>query len=237
MFHVAICDDEVALCAQLENYLGQYASRGIVKTETFYSADKLYEALGRGEYYDLIFLDIEFEMTDGVEIGRRIRDELGDERVQIVYISVRQDYAMELFSVRPMNFLVKPVSETEVVENVDKAIALSGMNELYFEFKFRADNYRIPYGDIMYFESSNRKVYIHTKHGVKEMYGRLNEVGKRIPPTFIRVHQSYLVNRMYVTHWNSEELSLSNGCRLSVSQPYRKAMCRALMQNERRQKW
>lgn len=237
MFHIAICDDEVALCAQLESYLGAYISRGIVKTETFYSADKLYEALGKGEYYDLIFLDIEFKLTDGVEIGRKIRDELEDEKVQIVYISAKQDYAMELFSVRPMNFLVKPVHEAEVVENVDKAIALSEMHELHFEFRFRADNYRVPYGDIMYFESSNRKVYIHTKQGVKEMYGRLNEIEGKVPPTFIRIHQSYLVNRVYVTYWNSEEIALRNGCRLPVSQKYRKGMCRALMQNERRKKW
>lgn len=236
MFHIAICDDEVILCTQLEKYLEDYICRGIVRTEVFYSADKLYEALLRGEYYDLIFLDIEFRLSSGVEIGHRIREELEDEKVQIVYISAKQSYAMELFSVRPLNFLVKPISERDVIDNVDKAIALSRIYGSFFEFKFGPDNHRIPYGSILYFESNNRKIYIHTKRDTKELYGRLNEIEAAAPHTFIRIHQSYLINRMYVTYWNPEEIILINDCRLPVSQTYRKEMCKALMQSEREKK-
>ena len=49
MFHIAICDDEVILCRQIEKYLEEYIARGLVKTEIFYSADKLYDALNKGE--------------------------------------------------------------------------------------------------------------------------------------------------------------------------------------------
>lgn len=125
MFHIAICDDEVILCRQIEKYLEEYIARNLVKTEIFYSADKLYDALNKGEYYDLIFLDIEFQLSNGVEIGQRIRMELECEKVQIVYISAKQSYAMELFPIRPMNFLVKPISRIDVINNVDKAIELS----------------------------------------------------------------------------------------------------------------
>lgn len=233
MFHIAICDDEVLLCTQLEKYLEQYIKKGIVTTEVFYNADKLYEALSKGEHYDLIFLDIEFELTNGIEIGKKIRTELEDEKVQIVYISVKQTYAMDLFPLRPMNFLIKPVSEKDVIDNVDKAIALSEMYDSFFEFKFGADNYRIPYGNILYFESNNRKVHVHTKYGIKELYGRLNEIEEKAPPTFIRIHQSYLINKMYVTYWKPEEIVLVNDCSLPVSQTYRKDMCIALMKSRR----
>lgn len=229
MFHIAICDDEVVFCSQLEKYLEQYIKKGIVAIEVFYSAEKLYEALCNGEHYNLIFLDIEFDLTNGIEVGQKIRTELEDEKVQIVYVSAKESYAMELFSVRPMNFLVKPISEWDVIDNVDKAIALSEMYDSFFELKFGPDNYRIPYGSILYFESVNRKIYIHTKRGTREMYGRLNEIEPDTPPNFIRIHQSYLINRMYVTYWNSEEIVLINDCRLPVSQTYRKGMCKALM--------
>ena len=237
MFHIAICDDEVILCTQIEKYLADYIERGIVKTEVFYSADKLYAALEKGDYYDLIFLDIEFPASNGVELGEKIRKELEDEKIQIIYISAKQSYAMELFSIRPMNFLVKPVAARDVIDNVDKAIALSEMYDSYFEFKFGAEHYRVPYGSVLYFESSNRKIYIHTKYATREMYGKLNEIEKDVPPNFIRIHKSYLINRMYVAYWNSEEVILINDCRLSVSQAYRKGMCRALMKNGRGCKW
>lgn len=233
MFHIAICDDEVILCRQIEKYLEEYIARGLVKTEIFYSADKLYDALNKGEYYDLIFLDIEFQLSNGVEIGQRIRMELECEKVQIVYISAKQSYAMELFPIRPMNFLVKPISRIDVINNVDKAIELSEIYGSFFEFKFRTENYRVPYESVLYFESDNRKIYIHTERDTKQMYGKLSEIETVVPPTFIRIHQSYLINRMYVIYWSSEELVLTNDCRLPVSQTYRKSMCKALMQNKR----
>ena len=161
MFHIAICDDEIVVCTQLEKYLDRYINKGIVNTEVFYSADKLYEALSKGDLCDLIFMDIEFKASTGVEIIHKIRTELKNEIIRIVYISAKQSYAMELFATRPMNFLVKPILEQDVIDNVEKAMTLADMQDSYFVFKFGKNNYRIPYGDILCFESDNRKIHIY----------------------------------------------------------------------------
>lgn len=233
MFCVAICDDDEILCAQLERMLEPYIEKGSIKADVFYSGEKLYDALSHVQHYDLIFLDIELPFMNGVDLGNKIRTELENERTHIVYISGKQAYAMVLFAVRPMNFLVKPISEKTVIENVERAMRLSQMYDSFFEFKFGKEYFRIPYGDILYFESSNRKIQIHTKYGIKESYGRISTLEKKTPPNFVRIHHSYLVNRMYVTYWKSEEILLTGTISLPVSQSYRKSVGRFLLQSER----
>lgn len=233
MFCVAICDDEEMICSELEQILDSYTDKGMIKVELFYSGETLYQALADGQHYDLAFLDIELPLLNGVDIGRKIRGELKNERINIVYISAKREYAMELFAVRPMNFLVKPINGLEVIDNVERAMELSELYDTCFEYKTGKGYFRIPYGDIIYFESSNRKILIYTKYGIQETYGRLNALEKKVPLNFIRIHQSYLVNRLYITYWKPEEVLLQDRISLPISRIYRKSVGKFLLQNER----
>lgn len=231
MLCVAVCDDEELVCTGIEKMMEPYRKSGLLQSEIFFSGEKLWEALERGEHYDLLFLDIELRNMNGVEVGKKIRDELGNETIRIVYISAKQDYAMELFNVRPMNFLVKPISEEAVLENIRKAMELTDINKTCFEYKFRKQTFKVPYGDILYFESEHRKILIHTKTGLKETYGSLSELEKETPEGFIRIHQSYLVNWIYVTHWKYDAVHIKQEHILPVSRTYRKNVSSFLLQN------
>ena len=232
MFSIAICDDEGIVCSQIERYLEDFIQREAIKAEVFYTTERLYKMMAAGEHFDLIFLDIEFRLMNGVDLGNKIRNELGEERTQIVYISAKSEYALELFSVRPMNFLLKPLTYRSVMENVEKAMKLVSLNDAYFEFKFKSKNYRVPYGDIVYFESNDRKVLIHTKRDVKQKYGRLKEIERSVPYNFIRIHQSYLVNKIFITLWTYEMVILNDEIELPISKAYRKKVCKYIIENE-----
>ena len=97
MFCVAICDDDELLCSQLEGMLEPYRKRGLIRSEIFHSGEKLCKALDSGKHYDLLFLDIELCVMNGIDVGKKIRDVLDNERIHIIYISAKQEYAMELF--------------------------------------------------------------------------------------------------------------------------------------------
>lgn len=233
MFCVAICDDEEVLCSQIEKILQPCMEKGALKVDIFYDGESLCEAMSGGAHYDLIFLDIELEAMDGVAAGKKIRTELKNRRVQIVYISAKQEYVMDLFSVQPMNFLVKPISADAILENIELAMEITGCYDTCFEFHIGTECFRIPYGDIVYFESSNRKVRLHTKYETKELYGKLKVIEEEAPPNFIRIHQSYLINRTYVTFWKSDNVLLNDRYSLPVSQAYRKRVNKLLLQSER----
>lgn len=72
-----------------------------IETEVFYSGETLFRAIKDKDKYDLVFLDIQLLQLDGVQVGKQIREQLGNEKISIVYISSKETYAMSLFQVRP----------------------------------------------------------------------------------------------------------------------------------------
>lgn len=66
---IAVCDDEIKICSQIENMLINVLSHKFLEYDigVFYSGEALCEAIGRTKY-DLIFLDIELPKMNGVEI-------------------------------------------------------------------------------------------------------------------------------------------------------------------------
>jgi DNA-binding LytR/AlgR family response regulator len=91
VFRVAICDDEQVICSQIENTILNFAEENNEKidTQVFYSGEELIKFLEVGQSFDLIFLDIELKMINGIEVGRKIREEMDNQILQIIYISAR----------------------------------------------------------------------------------------------------------------------------------------------------
>ena len=98
--NIAVCDDEIKICSHVENILINILAHKFFEynIDVFYSGEALCEEMERTKY-DLVFLDIELPKMNGVEIGKYIRDTKNDNITQIVYISSKQEYAMELFKV------------------------------------------------------------------------------------------------------------------------------------------
>ena len=173
MFSVAVCDDDELLCEKIEACLKSYQPQGLVRCESYYSGEKLYADMLRGETFDLIFLDIELKAMNGVNLGAKIRTELQNEKTHIVYISAKSEYAMELFAVRPLNFLIKPVQEQDIIKNLEKAIKLSQYYDDYIKFQRGSELYSVAYGEVRYFSTTGRKVEIHTTSVDLDFYGKL----------------------------------------------------------------
>jgi len=109
VLRIAICDDENSICNQLEEILDMLEKEFSKKLQIdiFYSGEELSSHLSKDNYYDIIFLDIELKEMNGVEVGQVIRDKMLNETTQIVYISGKETYAMELFKVRPLDFIMR----------------------------------------------------------------------------------------------------------------------------------
>lgn len=194
---------------------------------------KLYADMLRGETFDLIFLDIELKAMNGVNLGAKIRTELQNEKTHIVYISAKSEYAMELFAVRPLNFLIKPVQEQDIIKNLEKAIKLSQYYDDYIKFQRGSELYSVAYGEVRYFSTTGRKVEIHTTSVDLDFYGKLDDVQAKTPPGFIRIHKSYLIHEMYVKKWEYEMVVMNRDEQISISPRYRKAVREMLMKRWR----
>jgi len=244
MVMIAICDDEVAVGAELERILIDIFSKlGIKhKIDVFFTGDGLYRYMADGLHFDLVFLDIQFasEETNGVDVGRLIRNEQQNHTTQIVYISWEKKYAMKLFEIRPINFLTKPLEYGAIENTVKTYLKISGILSGELTYKKGHDIFKAKVKDIAYLESLDRKIIIHFTNGKnEEFYGSLkavyNEQLERFD--FLFIHASYAVNYDYVTAVKFNQVFLKdNGTPLPIS-PNRRSKVRevyfAIMKNRK----
>lgn len=231
---VIICDDEKSTCAELENIILEYASeKGIqIDVDVFFSGDTLRQYLGNGDKPNLLFLDIELPGMDGVGVGEFIREELEEEQIFIVYISSKESYALQLFKNRPFDFMIKPLKRGAVFKVLDNILKLLQKENYYFQFQNKKTLYRIPYKDILYFQSVGKKVNIVMFNEIKSFYGKLSEV-KLKESYFLDIHKSYLINYNYVSEYTYEEVKMINGHILNISKANRATVRKKILERER----
>ena len=206
MVKVAICDDEPKISRLLHFILSDIFNffKIAVDIDVFLAGEKLCIKIEAKEHYDLIFLDIEFAKNaiSGVEVGQLIRNTYNNNEVKIVYISWEKDYAMQLFEVRPMDFLIKPLNYDKVKKTVNTFLHISGLNSGVFTYKKGHDTFEVRIKDIVYLENSKRKIIIYLASGKQEeFYGSLKEVyNEQLKNSdFLFTHASFAVNYDYVT--------------------------------------
>lgn len=228
MIRVCICDDDQLIANRISSIIDRLTEEKNISItkDVYYSGASLVRSIKKdNSYYDLIFLDIEMEDMDGIEVAKQLR--LTDELANIIYVTSYENYAIETFAVRPYQFVVKPF-EDEVIEKyfMDVYERVIAESDECFKFSFKNTYYKVSLKDIRYFESRKRNVIINMNDGrVFEYYDVLDNVEKRLSATkhdFLRIHKSTLVNSRYIFKKRYNEIELSNGEKLLISEGKRK---------------
>ena len=224
-FRIGICDDEIDVCASIETMIEGYA----IKTgeqfymDVFYSGESLLRQFEQGIMYDLIFLDIEMPGISGIDLGSMLRVKYQNELTKIVYMSWMSQYALDLFQVRPLDFLVKPFTKERVIANIDKAQELLTNQTQFFIYKIEKNFHKLPVYQIRYFKSDNRLIVIHSTEGDISFYDKLEKVEDRLDNTYFwRIHKSYIVNYQHISVFEYKRIYLDDGTELPISQAFRK---------------
>lgn len=225
MLNIAICDDDIQMTGRLEMLIKNIAKKNFVDTDidVFWDGASLTDAVVAGNSFDIIYLDIEMDREDGISAANRIRKY--DKNVLIIYVTSHENHMKESFTVRPFRFLVKPVSEKQMEVCFKEAYEDIYTEDFYFRYSYQRINHKIPIRDILYFESNKRKVYIVTKEETFELYGKLNTIEKSLNKckvSFLRIHQSYLVNYKHVKGQSYDYVVMDNGNEISISEDRRK---------------
>lgn len=224
MYRIGICDDDKILCSALEEQIYELSKELAIKIEidVWYSGESIENDLKKGIELDLLFLDIELVQNNGIAVGNFIRNELEDMQTHIVYISSKESYAMQLFKVYPLDFLIKPVPVEQIKEVLIRSIKQKRSADTYFEYQKGNSVFRVPIKDIAYFMSMDKKIVIVKKDGEEEFYGKLRSIAENLPADFIMIHQSYIINQAFVCEYSYEAVKMVNGENLNISKPYRK---------------
>lgn len=230
MLRVAICDDESVIAHQIENNVYKTCIREGIKvdTEVYYSGNDLEEAILTGQNFDLIYLDIQMENGDGISTAKNIRKM--DENVLLIFVSSYDRYLMELFQLDVFCFIKKPIDSDSFSQKFLEANEKICNKSAFFVFKYKNREYKILCKDIVYFESKGRQVNIFVKNGDVHIFNeKLSEVEKRLEHgkiSFLRIHQSYLVNYLLIKSRSKADIILVNGTRLPISEEKQKEFSR-----------
>lgn len=232
MIKVAIVDDDINVCFKIEEYILSYAAAisESFDVETFQSGEKFLEYWDEQCQFDLIFLDIELYNLNGIEVGSILRKIKENYKVQIIYISAKNTYAMKLFQNRPFDFIVKPVNKEKIWSVLSDYVKEFICTKIYYKYTINRKEYSILVDDIIYIQSNRKKLLINTRKETTEIYGKLDDEIKKLPENlFLRIHRCYAVNVNYISRFSPEEITLINGEEFSISKTFQDKVSEKLL--------
>ncbi|MCQ2522159.1 MAG: LytTR family DNA-binding domain-containing protein [Lachnospiraceae bacterium] len=180
--------------------------------------------------YDIIFLDISMDEMNGLEVANLLRKK--GINACIVFLTACAEYSMEGYKVDAHRYLLKNAEDIEdaLYECLSSALDKMQIRENRIDFDVQGGVLTISPSKIVYAESKAHRVVLYVLENtgyLKEyyMYDRLDHVQEKLESFgFMRIHQSYLINKEYmksVCRYNTE---LIPGITLAVSKKYYKEL-------------
>ncbi len=222
MIHLAICDDERLLVDSLTEQFRRYEQEAgeEIKITRYYDGLELIEKYD--PTIDLIFLDIQMKLVDGLRAAKRVREL--DEKVGIIFLTTLTQYGLEGYQYQAMDYIIKPLKYARLKSELDSFLSRRRREENPFIIVTNdSGNYRIFLNSLRYVETFNRNLLFHTERENIICYKTMKEITQKLAPQgFIRCHSSYLVNPFFVKGVKKLEITLITGETLPISQPKRK---------------
>lgn len=196
MFNIAICDDQMICAETLELSVRKIMdeTKKQYNIDIYTSGKELLSVLGMGKnMYDLLLLDIIMgeEEMNGMEVAKAIRT--NDDTTTIVFVTSSTDFILDGYSVRALQYLIKPVDEKILREVL--TYELNSKTGSSIVFKEKDATKRVAPSDIVHIETSGRNVKVVLVNDEFNAYNKISDVEKILPAAdFIRCHQSFIVN-------------------------------------------
>ncbi len=243
-----IVDDEPLAVRGLELSLSEIP--GVVIAGTASDGKSGLELI-RAKRPDLVLLDIQMPLADGMEVARALAEA---EAPAVIFVTAFGQFALEAFEVAAIDYLLKPVSPERLRAAVDRArarLAASTVESRRRDLEQVVQTlnpaapavepsvwvsgargrFRLPLGVIDWLEAERDYVRIHTTRG--ESYierGTLGELTEALGEApFQRVHRSASVNLNHVKglvrrRWGMTAVALHSGREIPVGRSHLPAL-------------
>lgn len=226
MIRIAVCDDVLEDRKQLADCLNIFflnGSRTCSALEYKSGENLIFELEEKPDFFDLIFLDIFMDEMSGMDAAKAVRKM--NQNVPIVFTTTSPDFAIESYDVEAFGYLLKPISQDRINVVMKKYCQKYEDNSKFFVLKKSGYVEKIPYDQILYFESKGNKVILYSKDGkVTDFYDKLDHVQQSLDSkSFLRCHQSYLVNMPHI-YSAGDDFVLKDGKRVPIKVRERKAL-------------
>ena len=216
--NIAICDDNIVQVRKIESLLEKYFFEAKVPYELFsYTDSSLLVEDSKKYSFDIAFLDVEMNPVNGIQTGEYLRSTFPN--IILIYVSGYIDYSVQGYKVQAFRYILKKDLDALFKEDMDAALLQYRKINDYFTYKRDGEIIIVPYRDIVYLMSSERKVTVYTDNGETDtFYAKLDDLEKQFEyHNFLRVQQSYLVNLKYALKLSNYNIYLRNNIVIPVT--------------------
>lgn len=225
-----IVDDEPVARKILQEFAEQVPFLDLLAK--FESAMKAEEFLKSNEP-DLLFLDIEMPKVSGLQMLKRIKIES-----MVILTTAFPQYALDGYELDIIDYLLKPFAFNRFLKAVQKAKDFHEMktqvgNALppsYIFIKSEKRIEKVELSDILYAEVLGNYVTIFTERKKIIAYLTMKSLESQLSDVdFIKIHQSFLVNRSKIESVEGNELKVGTKS-LPISRNYRESVTNLINQ-------
>ena len=198
---IAICDDDKNELFRILSVLADYQTQRNIEFsyKPFDNSTELASNLLRGPY-GIYLLDVVMPGLNGIELAKEIRS--SDKAADIIFLTSSPEFAVESYTVKASNYLVKPVSRDRLVEALDDIMRTRTEDrDSCLVLKSSVGVHKVHISEIIYIEASNRKVIYYLRNTsqitcVEKFASVCDQLLQH--PEFLLAHRSFLVNMNYI---------------------------------------
>ena len=223
MLRIAICDDIKDCVQQVADMVDNWSNKPEnTICQCFDNGDDLLNA-HLVMPFDIILLDIVMPLENGIEVAREIRQ--NDKNVKIVFLTSSPEFAIDSYTVKANNYLLKPVDPQKLHQCLDECYTDILDRKKAISIKSTTGIHHVKLHTIEHIEAQGKLVLFtlsggHIIHAVDPFYVYENLL---LPEDgFFKCHRSYLVNIYWINSFDSKQIIMQSGYRIPIARSCQK---------------
>lgn len=212
---VVICDEDRTAAAAAQSILQKIAVRRGMDLQVLCmaTAAECYAYL-LTDKADLVILETEIAGASGIELAKRLRENLG-RAFALIFLTGSNEYAAESYEVDAAYYLLKPCEEKKMLLALERAHIFEKEKTIaVFDGK---NILRLNKSDIIAVEVLNKNCRIYTAEQEYEVHTALSRLKQVLPSTYFwHVHRSYIVNIEHIEKQEDYDFYMTNGIRIPI---------------------
>lgn len=226
MLRIAVVEDDAGQAGQLVQYLERYGTENQEEIRNAVFPDGLDIVEDYQPVWDIILLDIEMPLLDGMAAAERIR--ALDPSVILIFITNMAQYAIKGYEVDAMDFVLKPVNYYAFSMKLHKARRILGERSAASVLVHTSQGTRkLPVSSLRYIEVRDHRLIYHTAEGDFEEFGSLEALENALGQDFARCNHCYLIHLRFVDAVQADSVLVGNDA-LKISRTRKKAFMQQL---------
>jgi len=223
MLQIAVCDDNIDELSNMVQLIDLYRTSRHLNCEhaVFPNGFELISALEKGKRFDIYCLDIMMPGFTGIDAAKEIRT--FDKTAPILFFTSSPEFALESYSVKAINYVLKPISKEKLFFTFDELLEQIKAKEEEDAVIVKSNEgiQKILISNLIFVEVIGRNVLYHLRSGkVIECTEPFSSVCDSLLKygCFIKPHRSYLVNMQYVDTIENHQITLQTLSAVPVAQ-------------------